>query len=120
MTDVLTQAISPSVELTLNCKTYTLALDLSSVLSLHKTIGLNIFAVKQWARIAEDPACLIATLWAALQVNYAAEFKTVKDAEKLVSPTTFIQIDKALGELLLSYLPKKETNPNGQAAESQS
>lgn len=117
MTDALTQAINPPVELTVNGKTYTLALDLPAVLSLHKTIGLNIFAVKQWARIAEDPSVLIATLWAALQVHHAAEFKTVKEAEKLVNMDTFVDIDKALGNLLISYLPKPEkASPNAQAA----
>src|SRR5580698_3642298 len=117
MTDTLTQVITPPVELTLNGKTYTLALDLPAVLSLHKQTGINIFSVSQWSRIGQDPSALIATLWAALQANHAAEFKSVKDAEKIVNMDTFIEIDKALGALLLSYLPKPEkADPNVQPA----
>ena len=116
MTDTLAQAITPAVTLTVNGKTYTLAYDLASVLALHKKTGLNLFAVKQWTRIDEDPSVLIAALWAALQVNHGAEFKTPKDVEPLVNMSTFVPVVNAIGQCLLSYLPKPVADPNAQAA----
>ena len=120
MTDALTQAITPAVELTLKGKPYSLAFPLSAVLKYKGKTGDNLFNVKHWSRIDEDPERLIAALWAALSENHPE--LTYDEASKLVDIGTAIPITQALGKCLASFFPSpkpESADPNEQAAESQ-
>jgi hypothetical protein len=120
MTDVLTQAITPAVDLTLNGKTYSLAFPLSAVLKYKGKTGDNLFNVKHWSRIDEDPERLIAALWAGVSLKHPE--MTYEEVSKLVDIGTAIPITQALGECLASFFPEpkpESADPNGQAAESQ-
>jgi hypothetical protein len=119
MTDVLTHAITPSVEMTLNGKTYSLAFPLSAVLKYKAKTGDNLFNIKHWSHIDEDPERLIAALWAGVSANHPEV--TYVEVEKLVDIGTAIPITQALGKCLAAFFPAPKTDgadPNG-LAESQ-
>lgn len=115
MTDILTHAITPSVELTLNGKMYSLAFPLSAVLKYKAKTGDNLFNIKHWSHIDEDPERLIAALWAGVSTNHPDV--TYAEVEKLVDIGTAIPITQALGKCLASFFPAPKTDgadPNGQ------
>src|SRR6266700_3327659 len=115
MTDVLAQAISPSVTVTLDGKTYSLAFPNAAVFKYKAKTGDNLFNLKHWQRIDDDPERLVAALWAGLSANHPE--MTVEKVEPLVTIGTAPAITDALGKCLMSFFPepvKDGADPNAQ------